>query len=156
MQVGGRLGSKSLSVRDIWRGFARFIGDDGPVSMCQILKLRWENGKKSMRIRITGAPDPVASVETPKPITKEERDHLFDVVVSLANYADDKGLGAVSDKLEETLDMLLEPGESERAEFASSRQSGWASPRRNVPLKRGPALMSELKKARRRRLSSLS
>jgi len=90
------------------------------------------------------------------PITQEERDRLFDVVVTLANFADEKGLEAVSDKLEEALDVLLEPGRGKRAEFATSRQARWASSRQKIPARRAPAPMLELKKAARRRLSELS
>ncbi len=109
-----------------------------------------------MKIRINGVPAVAELSEAQKPITKEERDHLFDVVVSLANFADEKGLGGVSDKLEETLDMLLEPADSTRTKFASSRRARWASSRREMPVRRGPVPMSELKKATRRRLSTLS
>lgn len=109
-----------------------------------------------MKIRINGVPAIAALSEAQKPITKEERDHLFDVVVSLANFADEKGLGAVSDKLEETLDALLEPGDAKGTEFATSRKVRWASSRREMTAMQGPAQMSKLKKATRRTLSALS
>ncbi len=109
-----------------------------------------------MKIRINGVPVGAKQSEARKPITKEEQDRLFDVVVTLANFADEKGLGDVSDKLEETLDMLLDPGGSARTKFASARRVGWASSRRKTPVRPGPAVMSELKKATRGRLSALS
>ncbi len=109
-----------------------------------------------MKIRINSLPAPASLGGATKPITKEERDRLFDVVVTLTNFADDKGLGAVSDKLEEALDMLLASEDGETTEFATSRRFGWASSRREMPVERRTTPMVELKNATRRRLSALS
>lgn len=133
-----------------------FSGGYGPVPMARIPMLCCENGKKPMKIRINSLPATVSLGDATKPITKEERDRLFDVVVTLTNFADAKGLGAVSDKLEEALDMLLASEDAEATEFATSRQVGWASSRREMPVERRTARMVELKKATRRRLSALS
>jgi len=109
-----------------------------------------------MKIRINSLPATVSLGDAAKPITQEERDRLFDVVVTLANFADEKGLGAVSDTLEEALDMLLASEGAEATEFATSRRIGWASSRREMPVEGRTARMVELKKATRRRLSALS
>jgi len=43
----------------------------------------------------------------PSEISKQEKDCLFDNVMQLANYADNKGLQDVADILESALDVLL-------------------------------------------------
>jgi len=77
-----------------------------------------------MKIVVNGVSDASAFSQNSKPAPQSEQDQLFDIIVTLANFADEKGLEAVSDKLEETLDILLETDRGRRTEFATSRFDG--------------------------------
>ena len=109
-----------------------------------------------MKIVVNGVADASAFGQNSRPVSKSEQDQLFDIIVTLANFADEKGLQSVSDKLEETLDILLETDHGRRTEFATSRFDGVEF----VPSERARtahrALMTELKKARLRRAPALS